>query len=72
MTVEDTGTGIREEDIPRIFDPFYTTKQTGEGTGLGLSVVYGLITKYKGTITVASKEGKGTQIRLILPVLEIS
>ena len=70
VTVKDNGIGIRDEDIPRIFDPFYTTKHNGEGTGLGLSVVYGIINKYKGTITVESQEGEGTQIRLAIPVLE--
>jgi len=72
VDVEDTGMGIREEDIPHIFDPFYTTKQTGEGTGLGLSVVYGIMTKYKGTVSVESEEGQGTQIRLVLPVFDAS
>ncbi|PIE35536.1 hypothetical protein CSA56_03790 [candidate division KSB3 bacterium] len=66
--IQDTGKGIREEDIPRIFDPFYTSKRNGEGTGLGLSVVYGIINKYKGTITVNSTEGEGTQICLAIPV----
>ncbi len=70
VTIEDDGVGIQEEIIPRIFDPFYTTKHNGEGTGLGLSIVYGIINKYKGTITVASKEGKGTRIHLAIPVLE--
>ena len=67
VSIRDSGKGIREEDIPRIFDPFYTTKDNGEGTGLGLSVVYGIISKYKGTITVNSKEGEGTQICLAIP-----
>jgi signal transduction histidine kinase len=70
VTVQDNGTGIREGDISRVFDPFYTTKHNGEGTGLGLSVVYGIINKYQGTITVESQEGEGTQIRLAIPVLE--
>jgi len=70
VTIEDDGIGIREEIIPHIFDPFYTTKHNGEGTGLGLSVVYGIINKYRGTITVTSKEGKGTRISLAIPLLE--
>jgi signal transduction histidine kinase len=70
VTIEDTGVGIKQENIPRIFDPFYTTKHNGEGTGLGLSVVYGIMNKYKGTITVTSKEGQGTQICLKIPSLE--
>ncbi len=67
--VKDNGIGIREEDLPHIFDPFYTTKRNGEGTGLGLSVVYGLINKYNGSITVNSIKGKGTTIRCAIPVL---
>jgi PAS domain S-box-containing protein len=70
VSIEDNGVGIKEETIPRIFDPFFTTKQNGEGTGLGLSVVYGIINKYKGTIAVTSKEGKGTQVCLTIPMLE--
>ncbi len=72
VVVRDTGKGIREEDISRIFDPFYTTKHNGEGTGLGLSVVYGIINKRKGTITVSSKAGQGTHICLAIPVVSIS
>jgi two-component system NtrC family sensor kinase len=69
VTIADNGDGIKEEVIPRIFDPFFTTKANGEGTGLGLSVVYGIIKKYQGKITVTSQEGRGTQIRLAIPVL---
>ena len=69
VSIRDSGKGIREEDVPRIFDPFYTTKDNGEGTGLGLSVVYGIINKYKGTIAVNSKEGEGTQICLAIPTV---
>ena len=68
VTIIDNGVGISEAQLPRIFDPFYTTKQTGEGTGLGLSVVYGIINKYQGRITVDSTAGAGTQIHLTLPV----
>ncbi len=70
ITVEDNGTGINEKIIPRIFDPFFTTKRNGEGTGLGLSVVYGIINKYYGTIKVSNKDGKGTVMTLAIPVLE--
>ena len=64
----DDGIGIKEDVIQHIFDPFYTTKKNIDGTGLGLSVVYGIINKYNGSIKVKSKEGKGTTIKMTLPV----
>jgi signal transduction histidine kinase len=70
FSVADTGGGIPKNLIPRIFDPFFTTKNNGDGTGLGLSVVYGIVTKYNGTIQVRSREGGGTRIALGLPVLQ--
>jgi signal transduction histidine kinase len=72
LSVADTGTGIPKEIIPRIFDPFFTTKANREGTGLGLSVVYGIVSKYHGTIDVKSREGRGTRMSLHLPVLAAS
>ncbi len=69
LAVADTGTGIPKEIIPRIFDPFFTTKGNREGTGLGLSVVYGIVSKYRGSIDVRSREGRGTRISLRLPCL---
>jgi two-component system, NtrC family, sensor kinase len=67
IAITDTGTGIREEDMPHIFEPFYTTKKDGKGTGLGLSVVYGIIERHSGTITVDSKPNMGTTFTIILP-----
>jgi PAS domain S-box-containing protein len=67
IVIEDNGRGIAEEQIPHIFDPFYTTKHNGEGTGLGLSVVYGIIRKYNGRIKVESRVGHGTKILLSVP-----
>jgi signal transduction histidine kinase len=67
ITVRDTGSGITEEDIPHIFEPFYTTKKEGKGTGLGLSVVYGIIERHSGSISVESKQGMGTTFTITLP-----
>lgn len=64
----DTGTGILKEDMDKIFDPFFTTKQA-KGTGLGLSICQRIITEYKGTIEVDSRQGKGTTITVKLPIL---
>lgn len=64
----DTGHGILPEHISRIFDPFFTTKQVGKGTGLGLSVSYSVIQIHHGRIAVASKVGKGTTFKILLPI----
>jgi len=67
LTVSDTGYGIDPTHIQRIFDPFFTTKPTGEGTGLGLSVVYGIIKGHDGAIHVYSEPGKGSSFSVYLP-----
>jgi two-component system, NtrC family, sensor kinase len=67
VEVTDTGLGIRREDLARVFDPFFTTKATGRGTGLGLSVSYGIIKEHAGKIEVRSTPGKGTSFRLEFP-----
>jgi len=67
IEVQDTGSGISEENQAKIFDPFFTTKEEGQGTGLGLSVVYGIIQKHEGTITVQSVPGQGTSFFIRLP-----
>ncbi len=69
--VTDTGLGITEEDLKKVFDPFFTTKQPGRGTGLGLSVSYGIIRDHGGSIEVSSVPGRGTTFQVILP-LEVS
>ncbi len=68
VEVVDTGAGIPPEHIHRIFDPFFTTKATGRGTGLGLSVSYGIIKEHAGKVDVRSTPGKGTSFRLEFPV----
>lgn len=64
----DTGHGITEEDLDRIFSPFFTTKEVGHGTGLGLAISYGIVQEHKGTITVESEEGCGATFTICLPV----
>jgi len=68
IQVEDTGCGIAGEDLNYIFDPFFTTKKEGKGLGLGLSTVYGIIDRHKGTIKVKSEVGKGSVFTMTLPV----
>ncbi len=70
IKIQDTGVGIRKEDLSEIFNPFFTTKAPGEGTGLGLSLVHSVIESYHGTIQVESKEGKGTSFIIELPVFQ--
>jgi signal transduction histidine kinase len=70
LKCSDTGPGIPKEILTRIFDPFFTTKKQGEGTGLGLSVSYGLIKMYEGNIRVESEPGKGATFILSLPVAD--
>jgi two-component system cell cycle sensor histidine kinase/response regulator CckA len=67
IDVADTGTGISKEHLGKIFDPFFTTKPVGQGTGLGLATVYGIIKQTGGFITVDSQIGKGTAFRIYLP-----
>ena len=71
VKIEDTGTGISDENIKRIYDPFFTTKEAGKGTGLGLSVCYGIIQEHSGRISVKSRPGIGSAFRLQLPLKRI-
>ncbi|MEW6671632.1 MAG: CHASE domain-containing protein [Thermodesulfobacteriota bacterium] len=70
LTVSDTGKGIDPDIIGSIFEPYFTTKEPGEGTGLGLSVVQGIIKDLKGEVTVASAPGRGSTFTVYLPLLE--
>jgi signal transduction histidine kinase/ActR/RegA family two-component response regulator len=70
LTISDTGAGIAPGVCGRIFDPFFTTKPTGEGVGMGLSVVKGIVTALGGAIAVESKEGEGTTFHVALPLVE--
>jgi PAS domain S-box-containing protein len=68
IVISDTGHGISNEDQKKIFDPFFTTKEEGKGVGLGLSIVYGVITRHNGKIEVESEPGKGSTFRMSLPL----
>lgn len=70
LSVTDTGCGIDKDSITKIFDPFFTTKPKGEGTGMGLAVVHGIIKSHGGKVTIASEPGKGSAFHIFLPKLE--
>ncbi|MCG8616158.1 MAG: response regulator, partial [Desulfobacterales bacterium] len=70
LSVSDTGHGISERHMSRIFDPYFTTKDQGKGTGLGLAVVYGIVKQHSGDIKVRSRSGKGTIVDVFLPLID--
>lgn len=70
LTIADTGKGMDQDTVAKIFDPFFTTKAMGKGTGLGMSVVYGIIMEHQGYVTVTSEPGNGTVFALYLPLFD--
>jgi CheY-like chemotaxis protein len=70
LKVSDTGHGISEKEMHRIFDPYFTTKEVGKGTGMGLSVVHGIVKNHEGAISVKSDVGQGATFNIFFPVVE--
>jgi two-component system NtrC family sensor kinase len=66
VEIHDTGVGIEAENLARIFDPFFSTKE--KGTGLGLSVVHGIVSRHNGKVAIESAPGSGTHLRIMLPI----
>jgi two-component system cell cycle sensor histidine kinase/response regulator CckA len=72
LTVSDNGAGIEPQDLPHVFEPFFTTKPPGQGTGLGLSQVYGIVRQHGGHTDVSSQPGQGTTVTIYLPVVKLT
>lgn len=70
LEIKDNGVGIAAEDIPHVFEPFYSAKQKASGIGLGLAIVHGIVQSHKGRVEVISELGKGTTISIVLPLIK--
>jgi len=70
IRVEDQGAGIADKDIANIFEPFYSTKEAGSGTGLGLAVVYGIVNNYNGKVEVEKTSAEGTTFKIVFPLMK--
>ncbi len=71
LIVKDTGTGMSKEVLDHLFEPYFTTKSVGKGSGLGLSVIYGIVKQMEGWINVSSSAGKGSEFKIFLPVVAL-
>ena len=69
VRIHDTGRGIPAEQLPRVFDPFFTTRPVGGGTGMGLAVCYGIVARHNGSIAIESPPGSGTTVTVRLPAV---
>ncbi len=72
LIVSDTGHGIEQATLDRIFEPYFSTKEQGEGTGMGLSIIHGIVSAYNGEIIVESEKGKGTTFKVLIPEIDTS
>ena len=70
ILIRDTGPGIDSENLDRIFDPYFTTREVGKGSGMGLAVVHGIVKHHKGAVSAASTKGKGAAVTILFPVIQ--